>query len=391
MSRALTPPWRASANLAFVLANARYWTTVAPLAHKQLSRWQRGAEAIPDRRLMALATAKLREERFNAEVAATLATLTPRACRARVVEAIVALQVLYDYLDAIGERAMATTTPEQAAQMDRIDDGQHPYQALIDAVALGEEPTIIASEATHGDRRLCIASRSGDGGYPRELADTVTLALAKLPASDAIAEVAQRSARRCADAQMLGHASAHAGTEHVEQWARREAAPTALGWREWLAGAQASVLSLHALIAAAAHEHTTGEQAVALDSAYLSIGALTMLDSVIDRDLAGEAPAYTSLYDGPEQMGGRLSMVAREAAREAGRLPDGAHHVMTLAGVVAYYASAPAARQARARPVFDQVRAELGAPIAPVLLLMRGWRLAKTVRAATAHAGWEGR
>jgi hypothetical protein len=51
---------------------------------------------------------------------------------------------------------------------------------------------------------------------------------------------------------------------------------------------------------------------------------------------------------------------------------------MTLVGVVAYYASAPAAGDdAWARPVFARVERELTPLISPTLALMRGWRLAK--------------
>jgi len=64
---------------ALVLANARYWSSVAGQARAQLRHWQRRAQAIEDPRLRALALAKLREEGFNAQAAAVLATLAPRA------------------------------------------------------------------------------------------------------------------------------------------------------------------------------------------------------------------------------------------------------------------------------------------------------------------------
>jgi hypothetical protein len=81
----------ARAGLALVLANARYWPTVAPVVRAQLHRWEQHAHAIPDPVLQALASKKLHEEHFNAEVAATLAVTSPPAYRERVVEAIVAL------------------------------------------------------------------------------------------------------------------------------------------------------------------------------------------------------------------------------------------------------------------------------------------------------------
>ena len=72
---------------ALALANVRYWPTVAPLAQRELRRWEQPAREVADPQLRALAFEKLTQERFNAEVAATLATLAPRTRRAESVRA----------------------------------------------------------------------------------------------------------------------------------------------------------------------------------------------------------------------------------------------------------------------------------------------------------------
>jgi tetraprenyl-beta-curcumene synthase len=348
-----------------MLANARYWTTVAPLVHTQLSRWERRAQAIADPALRAPAASKLQRERFNVEMAATLATLATRSHRKCVVEAIVALQVMYDYLDLLTEQPL----------LDPLADGRRLFGALADALSPEREPC--------GDY----------GGYLRELVSAARLALARLPAAGAIAEVARRSARRCAEAQVISHAAARTGTaaaggaagggnSALEQWARREAAGTALEWPEFLAGAAASVLAVHALVAAAADRRTTPADAEAIDAVYLSIGALTMLDSLVDReeDIDTGELGYVHCYESAEQMGRRLASVAAEATAGARVLPNAPHHIMTVVGVVAYYTSAPAARSPAALPVTAQVRGELRPLIEPTLALMRAWRLAKLIR-----------
>jgi tetraprenyl-beta-curcumene synthase len=329
----------ARAWVALLLANARYWSTVAPLVRAQLARWEQRAEAIPDPAPRRLATCKLRQERFNSELAATLATLAPRAQRGLAVEAIVALQVAYDYLDVLGERSLLPISPGRR-----------------DVTRCGIED-----------------------GYLCELTATVEDALARLPAARAVGATARRAAERCARAQALSHAASSSGDEELRQWARDEAEGTALGWPEWLAGAQASVLCLHALIAAAADPRATPRDAEQLDALYLSIGALTMLDSLVDRaeDAAAGERGYIRFYEGPEQMALALSSAAREAARRTSATPHPGHHAMTLAGVVAYYASAPAAASASALPVVKRVCGELGALMVPTLALMRSWRLAK--------------
>jgi tetraprenyl-beta-curcumene synthase len=141
------------------------------------------------------------------------------------------------------------------------------------------------------------------------------------------------------------------------------------------------VLSIGALIATGADPATTLQDAEEIDRLYLSIGALTMLDSVVDlqEDLAAGRLGYVQYYDDPEQLAAGLATLARDAVAGAGRVPNGAHHIVTLVGVIAYYASAPAASVPFARPVISRVRRELRPLITPTLVLMRAWRMAKRV------------
>lgn len=354
----------AQANLALLLANTRYWSSVAPLVRRELERWRRRARAIEDPSLRALALHKLRQEGFNAEVAATLATLAPRAHRARTVEAIVALEILFDYLDGL------TESPSQDAPGDSL----LLFGAFTDAVTASRTPT-------RDYYRL--HPRTRDGGYLQALAATVRAALAGLPARDEVADVLIRGAERAAAAQIQIHSASIEGPLALERWATLQASGTAFEWREFLAGAASSVLAVHAVIAAAANRGTTYEQAVAIDRAYMSIAVLpTVLDSLIDYDddTATGRPGYVQLYDDRAALGGRLARVAREAVTQARTAPNGAHHVMTLVGVVAYYASAPSAHSELARPITARIERELRPLITPTLGVMRVWRAAKLVR-----------
>ncbi len=373
----------ARSGMALALANVRYWSTVAPVVRTQLARWERAAHAIPDPELRALALGKLRDERFNAEVAATLGTLAPRAHRARVVEAIVALQILYDYVDVLSEQSATATAPSI--------DGRQFLQALTDAVAvdieagrtldLGDDrdPDTDDPRDYYRDR-----PRSDDGGYLQALVEIVRTALARLPNAATIAAVAADSARRCAEAQILNHDASRSGIAQLRRAATAQASGTGLGWQEYLAGATASVLAIGALIAIAADPATTRVDAEELDALYLSIGALTMLDSLVDHeeDIAAGQLGYVQYYAEPEELASGLATLARDAVQRARVLPDGAHHIVTLVGIVAYYASAPAANTEFARPLTAPVRRELRPLLTPTLALMRGWRLAKRLRHA---------
>jgi len=349
---------------ALVLANVRFWPTVAADVGRQLRRWERRAREIDTPHLRTLALEKLRDEQFNAQVAATLATLAPRVYRPTVVEAIVAYEVLYDYLDGRSE------LPND----DPLAYGRALYKPFTDAFA----PSPIPS-GRHFDR----ATEPLNDCYAEQLAAVVQHAMAKLPASYATREASRHAARRCAEAQVRAHAVPRLGSEQLEHWAATGAVGTGMPWQQFLAGAAASVLAVHALIAAAADDRTTVTEANNIDTTYLSICALsTMLDSLVDydRDLAAGEPGFIRYYSSPEQLTGDVVATAGRAVANASELRNGPHHAMTTVGVVAYYLSAPNARTDIARPVTDPLAAELAPLMAPTLAVMRGWRVAKRVR-----------
>jgi tetraprenyl-beta-curcumene synthase len=353
------------AHVALAVANARYWPTVAPLVRAQLERYKQHAQAIRDPVLQALALEKLSDQRFHAQVAATLATLAPSAQRKHAVQAIVAIEVTYDYLDALTEQPVP----------DPLGNGRCLSQTFTDAISVHHQPT--------GDY-YALNPQSDDHGYLQALVGDARDALAQLPAIDAIAEVAQRCAPRFAEAQVRAHAVTSLGIEQLKEWATRHAKGTTLSWFEYFAGATSTVLGLHALIAAAADPHTTPRDATQIDALYLYIGVIvTMLDSVIDyeRDMknTGE-PGYARYYENPSHLLGGLTNAARHAMSYARTTPNAAHHIMTLVGVVAFYTSAPTATGTLAAPVTAHIQRELRPLITPTLAVMRTWRLAKTLR-----------
>jgi hypothetical protein len=192
------------------------------------------------------------------------------------------------------------------------------------------------------------------------------------------------AAARCAEAEVLTHAATLGNSSLAERWARETTNGSDLDWREYLAGAASSVLAVHALIALAGDERTTAAHAAPIDEVYLALGVLsTMLDSVVDyeQDAANGTLAYIEHYDDRSLLGQRLVHVAQRAATRAREAPASAHHLMTMAGVAAYYTSAPSATSELASPVTSPIQRELRPLIAPTLAVMRAWRLAKRLRA----------
>ena len=355
--------WRAGAGSlrALAAANARFWPTVAPEVRRELTHWQAAAQEIGDPVLRGLALAKLRDELFNAEVAGTLATLAPRPVRARTVEAIVALELLFDYLD--GRTEMPCEDP--------LAEGRRLFAPFIGAVGQ-EDPAAPAGR------------QDPDGPYLTALAHRTWARSRTLPSITAVVAVARGAAERCAQAQTRIHASGALGERQLEDWARAGAASAGLGWREYSAGCASSVLAMHALIAAAAHTGTSEADARSLDDAYLRIGAvITLLDSLVDHpsDSSEGEPGFMRLYESRAELGESLRDLTRLALERVACTAHPEHHAMTLAGVVAYYTTHPGARDPHARETVRMMRRELSPTIWPTLAVMGGWRAAKRTRA----------
>lgn len=346
--------------VALVRANARFWPVVLPAVRRELRRWELRARAIPDPELRAQALAKLRDERFNTEVAATLATLVPQARRRSAVEAIVALQVTYDYLDGLSEQPVA----------DQLANGLQLHSAFRDAFAPAAP---LADHYRHHPARE-------DGGYLAALVTACRHGLHGLPAAPVVAPVASAVVARCGEAQARTHAVAQLGAGQLRAWARAQPEAATLRWPEVAAGAAASVLAAHALIALAADPATTPAEAEALAAAYLATCALTtLLDSLVDAeaDAASGGHAYLRYYRDDAEAAARLRALARIAVAAAGGLPCAPHHLMTVGGAVAFYLSAPAARGERARRIAAPMAAELAPLLRPALAIFALWRGAR--------------
>lgn len=357
---------------ALLLANGRFWPTVAPLVRSELAGWERRARQIHDRALRDLALTKLRDEAFNAEVAATLATLSPPGARASAVRAIVALELLFDYLDGRTEMELS----------DPIGDGLRLFSAFTDALAPAQ-----AAEHTRPPRTGL--DEPSDRRYLAALGAGARENIHALTAASVIAPVAYAAADRCTQAQTRLHAAAALGDRQLERWAREHAPGSGLEWREYAAGCASSVLAVHALIAAAADPDTSAEGARRIDRAYLAIGAvITLLDSLVDQaaDAARGELGFIRLFADERELGDRLQALIGEALARTREAPNGDHHAMTLAGIAAFYTTHPGARDAHARELASMVRRELSPTIWPAVAVMRGWRLAKAIRART-YAG----
>jgi tetraprenyl-beta-curcumene synthase len=359
----LSPYGRArtgAALTALLLANVRYWSNVAPLVRGELRAWERPALQISDPLLRTLAIEKLADEGFNAEVAATLATQVSPPLRATAVRAIVALELLFDYLDGRTERELSSP----------IEDGLRLFSAFTNPLASG---------ALRGELEA-----EPDRAYLEALGAQAHENLFALPSAHIVAPVALAAAERCAQAQTRLHAASALGDGELGRWAREQSTDSGLAWREYLAGSASSVLAVHALVAAAADPYTTSRDAQLIDRAYLAIGSvITILDSLVDQrsDRARGERGFIRLFADERELRQRLRALIAEAFARAREAPRADHHVMTLAGSAAFYTTHRGARDPFARRLSAVVRSDLSPTIWPAVAVMRTWRITKDMSA----------
>lgn len=331
-----------------------YRRRIVPRVRVELAGWQARAAQIPDETLRATALAALAEKSQNVAATAVFAILAPRRERPAVLRGIVALQAAIDYLDSLGE----------VRAEDPLADGLALHEALRDAVSPGAPAR--DWYRNHPEHE--------DGGYLAALVGACQAEVATLPAHEAVLPALGRAAARCGEGQSQVHAAAWTGPSELEKWAAgQEAAPGYLWW-ELTAGASSSVAA-HALIAAAADKRTTAAEAARIDAAYFPpIGALTvLLDDLIDReeDLASGEHNYLGYYTSSEQAAARIALLASRARTAITGLRRARRHRAILAGVAAFYLSAPAAMSGYARPIRERLLKATDLTVRPIMVAMR--------------------
>lgn len=326
------PPIRQGRRSAFTLPATlwHYWAAAYPRARRELRRWRRKARAIPDPSLRAFACATLRDEDGNAEGAALLALAAPPAHRDRVVRLLVAVQVMYDYLDTLTEQPIA----------DPLAASRRLHRALTDV--LGERPA--PADWYELYPQTC------DGGYLAALVTTARELLAALPSRAIVAPGVRRALERAGESQSRNHAMMLGAADHgaLATWARAQSSPAwSLLWWE-AAAAAGSSLGAHALLAAAGDPALTPSDAARIEAAYWPwICALnTLLESVVDRgaDAVTGNHCYAGRYPTPAIATERLVAIAERAASAARSMPRPEHHTTVLTAMACYYLTAPRAR-----------------------------------------------
>lgn len=110
-----------------IAAPQRGWSGRPDIPPQRSWRLQAAREDDPRSRPAGAGVGKAQDQRFHAQVAATLA---PRAHRKHAVQAIIAIEVIYDYLDALTELPVP----------DPLGNGRRLSQTFTDAISIHREP-----------------------------------------------------------------------------------------------------------------------------------------------------------------------------------------------------------------------------------------------------------
>jgi tetraprenyl-beta-curcumene synthase len=339
---------------------SRYWLSVFPHVRREVRLWRARADGIPDPLLRRLALLTQRVEWGNLEGAAAYAVLVPRAYRARVVRAVVAYQVTYDYVDTLAEQPNA----------DPVANGRQLHLALLSALDPG---------AVHPDYYEHQSIRQ-DNGYITKLVDTCRDALAALPSYATVAQPALRAARSIVAYQSLNHEEGSDRPGPLARWGA-EVVPPGSGLRWWeAAAAGASSMTVFALIAAAAKPELSAAESAATHDAYFPwISALhVLLDSLVDRaqDVENGHRNLIDHYSSPAEAAHRLEWIASRAVHAAEALPDGARHALIVAAMASFYLSAPCLPSSGATIAAKRVLGAMGGAATPTMAVFSARRMA---------------
>lgn len=320
----------------------------------ELRRWRVLASAVPDPLLRRDALHALDAKRGHSVGAGLFWTLTGTRNRG-LLRVLVAYDVLYDYLDEIGER-VAAEPATRTLQLER---------ALHDALAPG-----------------CVAvAPLDDGGYLQALLDCCRSGCARFPHFAVVEPALVRETRRL-EVLALNHLPDPVARDAaLREWAEREFAGERHGleWWELTAASSQSVVTF-ALLALAADPHATREQAEAVHAAYFPWFALavTMLDAWVDQeeDERCGAHSYVAHYPSREAAAARLCETVERAAAAQLALPQGERHTVLLACMVAMYLSKDSARAPELREASARIVAAGGSLTRLLLPVLRLWRIA---------------
>ncbi|WP_406677541.1 tetraprenyl-beta-curcumene synthase family protein [Moorella sp. ACPs] len=294
-----------------------------PAVDRELKRWQHLAACSPEPELRRQALASLTQKKFHCQGGSVYTTLSPRyRYGEQLLQAIVSLQTISDYLDNLCDRA--GVVEEKAFRQLHL--------AFTDALTPG----------MNGHDYYAGYPYCRDGGYLQALVHACRQALMVLPGYKTVQEEILHLAGLYCCLQVTKHIEITRRQEQLQSWLEPLLGKNPIYWWE-LAAATGSTLGIFALMAAAAREEVTASEVARLKDAYFPwIGGLhILLDYFIDQqeDRQGGDLNFCAFYRDEEEAGQRLQFFLEKSLEKAQKLPDPAFHLLVVQGLPALYLS----------------------------------------------------
>lgn len=314
------------------------------MVSKSLERWEQKAHTIPDPHLRAQALSSIASKRFHCQGGASYAVPCGNLT-GEVIEAIVAVQTISDYLDNLCDRAGV------------YDESS--FRQLHLAMSEALEP-----RGHHSDY-YALYPRKDDGGYLEALVRSAREHIATLPSHQVVTGPNLAFAALYTDLQSLKHREVRTRIPGLIGWYGDKGSdfPEVRWWE--FAAASGSTLGIFALLASACRPGLTKAQVQQTVKAYFPYicGLHILLDYLIDleEDRKEGDLNLVAMYPSERETRERLCLFVRESLEMASLLPEAGFHKTIVRGLLAMYLSDP------------KVRAQDLTPVAQDLILQAGW------------------
>jgi tetraprenyl-beta-curcumene synthase len=309
----------------------RLFHDVMPLARRQIERWTAKADAIPDSELRQQALSSLQHKRFHADGGTVYAAAHP-AFAATLVELIVALQTISDYLDNLCDRC---------ARYD-ADDFRQLHHSMRDAVR--PNAPLRAYYALRG--------QPDDGGYLADLVQTCQRCIQQLPQYALVQDQVAWYVERYCELQEHKHIEPHLRTSTLMAWSAPYTAEfEGVEWWEF-AAASGSTLGMFSLFLAATYD-IDDETVPKIHGSYFPwvCGLHILLDYLIDLEEDAQEGDFNFIecYADKQLARRRIKHFAKQSWRRCKDMPyGGSIHRFVIQGLLGMYLSDTKVHQQRA-------------------------------------------
>ncbi len=302
----------------------RFLSRVFPKVDMELARWVREIRCFGSDELAYQAMASIRLKKFHCQ-GGSIFSLYPGCNTDRMIELIVALQTISDYLDNLCDRC--------GFQEERAFRQLH--LAFIEAL----EP-----EGALSDYYLYYPFRD-DGGYLSKLVGTCRECVNELPLYRNVRERIMKLGELYSELQIYKHLSPNIREHKVISWTL----PNLKEYRDitsWeFAAASGSTLAIFMMFALSSSSSRLDKDIDAAFEAYFPwiCGLHILLDYFIDlkEDREWGDLNFVSFYSDMSEAEDRLKLFIEKSIDRAGKLPNNYFHRVVVQGLLALYLSDP--------------------------------------------------